>query len=114
MGSRGLTTQQLFDFRQPDGVSVFAFGRAVMGMTAMAMRRRGVWRRKTAARRSEEVGNEDDIYGGSILGFISSIMPERLKSTKILFFPFASLIPLLPLSPPLLLSVSLCGRTSPH
>ncbi len=114
MGSRGLTTQQLLDFRQPDGMSVRVWkgsdGDGGDGNETM----RRMWRRKTAVRRSEELGNEDDIYGDSNLGFISSIMPECLKGTKIFSFPFSSLIPLLPLSPSLFLSVSLSGHTSPH
>lgn len=105
VGSRGLKTQQLFDFLQPDGMSVFALGR-----TVMAMRWRGCG----------EGGQHWGGGGGWKLGwylcwFLSSIMLECLKSTNtILFFPFASLNPLLPQSLTLFLSDSLSGRTSTY
>lgn len=54
MGSRGLTTQHLFDFLEPDGMSVFVFERDIDGNEGREMM--SMWRRKTAERRRWRLG----------------------------------------------------------
>lgn len=66
MGSRRLTTQQLFDFLQPDDADDVE--------------------EEDGSEEKVEVGNEDEIYGDSTFSFISSEMLQCLKSTTSFYF----------------------------